>query len=155
MFLFLLAGIVLLLDQSAKFLISRFMLPGGSLPVIKNIFHLTYIQNKGAAFGLFPNQTLFLVIVALFAIFFIITFHKRLAKGRVSLSWALGLILGGTIGNLADRIRLKAVIDFLDFRIWPVFNLADSAITVGAAILFISLLRKEKRSDGAGEKVGK
>ena len=144
---FLLAAIILVSDQISKFIISRIVLPGGSFPVIENIFHLTHVQNQGAAFGLFPNQTLFFIIVSLFTIFLILFFHQRLSKKEGSFSWALGLILGGALGNLIDRIRLKAVIDFLDFSLkghhWPSFNIADSAITIGAIILFISLFRKQ------------
>ena len=145
--LLLLAAIVLILDQISKFIICRVILPGDSFPVIKNIFHLTHVQNQGAAFGLFPNQTLFFIIVTLFTILLILFFHQRISKRGSLFTWALGLILGGALGNLIDRIRLKAVIDFLDFSLkghhWPSFNIADSAITVGAIILFISLLRKK------------
>ncbi len=144
---FILAAIVLILDQVSKFIISRVILPGESFPVIKDIFHLTHVQNKGAAFGLFPNQTLFFIGITLLTILLILFFHQRLSKRGGPLSWALGLILGGALGNLIDRIRLKAVIDFLDFSLkghhWPSFNIADSAITIGAVILFVSLFRKE------------
>ncbi|MCG2677991.1 signal peptidase II [bacterium] len=147
MSLLLLAAIVLILDQISKFIICRIILPGGSFPVIENVFYLTHVQNKGAAFGLFPNQTLFFIIVTLFTILLILFFHQRISKEGSSPSWALGLILGGALGNLIDRIRLKAVIDFLDFSLkgyhWPSFNIADSAITIGAVILFISLFRKK------------
>ncbi len=143
---FILAAIILILDQASKFIISRVMSPGGSFPVIKNIFYLTHVQNKGAAFGLFPNQTLFFISVTLLTILLIIFFHQRLAKRGGSLSCALGLILGGALGNLIDRMRLKAVIDFLDFSLkghhWPSFNIADSAITIGAVILLFSIFRK-------------
>lgn len=146
--LFLLAAIVFILDQVSKFIVCRIILPGGSSPVIKNIFHLTHVQNQGAAFGLFPNQTLFFIIVTLFTILLILFFHQRLSKKEGSLSWALGLILGGALGNLIDRIRLKAVIDFLDFSLkghhWPSFNIADSAITIGAIILLFSVFKKGK-----------
>jgi len=147
MLLFLLAAIILILDQTSKFIVCRIILPGGSFPVIKNIFHLTHVQNQGAAFGLFPNQTLFFIGITLFTILLILFFHQRISKEGSSPSWALGLILGGAIGNLIDRIRLKAVIDFLDFSLkdhhWPSFNIADSAITIGAIILFVSLFRKK------------
>lgn len=144
MSLFVLAAVILILDQASKFIIGRVMLLGGSFPVIENVFHLTHVQNKGAAFGLFPNQTLFFIGITLFTILLILFFHQRLSKKGSSLSWALGLILGGALGNLIDRIRLKAVIDFLDFRLkghhWPSFNIADSAITIGAIILLFSVL---------------
>lgn len=147
MALFLPAAIVLIFDQVSKFILCRIILPGGSFPVIKGIFHLTHVQNKGMAFGLLPNQTLFFIIITLLTILFILFFHQRTSKKGSPPSWALGLILGGALGNLIDRIRLKAVIDFLDFSLkghhWPSFNIADSAITIGAGILFISLFRKK------------
>ena len=148
MLLFLLAALILILDQTSKFIVCRVMLPRGSFPVIENIFHLTHVQNQGAAFGLFPNQTLFFIGVTLFTVLLILFFHQRISKEGSSLSWALGLILGGALGNLIDRIRLKAVIDFLDFSLrghhWPSFNIADSAITIGAVILFFSIFKKGK-----------
>lgn len=147
MFLFLLAAIILILDQVSKFIICRIILPGGSFPVIENIFHLTHVQNQGAAFGLFPNQTLFFISITLLTVLLILFFHRRISKKGSPPSWALGLILGGALGNLIDRIRLKAVIDFLDFSLkghhWPSFNIADSAITIGAIILLFSVLFKK------------
>ena len=148
MLLFLLAALILILDQTSKFIVCRIILPGGSFPVIKDIFHLTHVQNQGAAFGLFPNQTLFFIGITLFTILLILFFHQRISKEGSAPSWALGLILGGAIGNLIDRIRLKVVIDFLDFSLkghhWPSFNIADSAITVGAVILLFSVFKKGK-----------
>ena len=145
--LFLLATIILILDQVSKFIICRIILPGESFPVIKNIFYLTHVQNQGAAFGLFPNQTLFFISITILTILLILFFHRRISKKGSPPSWALGLILGGALGNLIDRIRLKAVIDFLDFSLkghhWPSFNIADSSITIGAIILFVSLFRKK------------
>lgn len=147
MFLFLLAAIILILDQVSKFIICRIILPGGSFPVIENIFHLTHVQNQGAAFGLFPNQTLFFISITLLTVLLILFFHQRISKKGSSFSCALGLILGGALGNLIDRIRLKAVIDFLDFSLkghhWPSFNIADSAITIGAIILLFSVIFKK------------
>jgi len=148
MLLFLLAALILILDQTSKFIVCRIILPGESTPVIKNIFQLTHVQNQGAAFGLFPNQTLFFIGVTLLTVLLILFFHRRISKEGSSLSWALGLILGGAIGNLIDRIRLKAVIDFLDFSLkghhWPSFNIADSAITIGTVILLFSVFKKGK-----------
>jgi signal peptidase II len=131
---------ILSLDQLTKFAISRNLSFLQSLPVIPRVFHLTLVANRGAAFGILKNQTLLFISTSLLAvvlIFFALRDNRR--KGLYSFS--LSLILGGALGNLIDRLRFGYVIDFLDFRIWPVFNIADSAITVGAIVLGWSLLK--------------
>ena len=129
---------ILILDQLTKYIVSQKIPLGRSIPIIKNIFHLTHILNRGAAFGIFKNQIYFFIITAIVAITFILINLYRRRTLRVEI--ALSLILSGALGNLIDRIRLKAVIDFLDFRIWPVFNIADTAITIGAVLLAYSIL---------------
>ena len=132
---------ILFFDQLSKYIITQKIPLGESIPIIKNIFHLTYILNRGAAFGIFKNQIPFFIILAIIAITVILFGLRRKATLRIEV--ALSLILSGAIGNLIDRIRLNAVIDFLDFRIWPVFNIADSAITIGAMLLAFSVLFKK------------
>lgn len=137
---------VFLLDQASKYLIMANMTQGQSIPVIENFFHITYIHNPGAAFGLLANQTSFFIAVTLLVVAGIFVFYwKRGVKGRI-MPVALGLIAGGSLGNLVDRIRFGEVVDFLDFRIWPVFNLADSSIVIGAGLLVIVLWRMESKS---------
>lgn len=132
--------VILILDQLTKYIISHKIPLGESIPIINNVFHLTYILNRGAAFGIFKNQFYFLIITAIAAIIFIlINLRYRISRGS---EIPLCLILTGTVSNLIDRLRLGAVIDFLDFRIWPVFNIADTAITIGAILLAYSLLFK-------------
>ena len=135
--------IVLVLDQVSKFLILRLLNPNESLEIIKNIFCLTLVHNSGAAFGIFKNQTFFFILVSILAVVAIAVYIKKrqnLQKRPLLLrDLALGLILGGALGNLVDRLRFGHVVDFLDFKIWPVFNIADSAITIGAFLLIISL----------------
>ena len=134
---------ILVFDQLTKFIVSKKIPLGESLPIIKNIFHFTYILNRGAAFGIFKNQVYFFVITAIVAIGFILAHlrYRRVGRSRIALS----LILSGALGNLIDRIRLGAVIDFLDFRIWPVFNIADSAITIGAILLAYTIMFKKDK----------
>ncbi|MDD4909909.1 MAG: signal peptidase II [Candidatus Omnitrophica bacterium] len=138
----LLLSFILLLDQATKLYFSSRFSPGESLPIIKNILHFTLVFNTGAAFGIFKDQASVFVLIGILAVCFIIfNLRRDGASGR----WALLLILAGAIGNLIDRARLGYVIDFIDFRVWPVFNIADSAITIGAVWLFISaFLRKQK-----------
>ncbi len=153
MAIILLAVPVVIVDQLSKLIITRNLQPGDSLPIIKNIFHLSLVYNKGLAFGIFSqaSRPLFLfilyavvIILAIFACSYV--FYKKFlcrgGSGQISLS----LILGGALGNLIDRIRLGCVIDFLDLRIWPVFNIADSAITIGAILLVLQILRRRPKN---------
>ena len=132
---------IFIFDQLTKYIVSQNIPLGGSIPIIKNIFHLTYVLNRGAAFGIFKNQVYFLIITAIVAVTFILINLNRKKTPRIEI--ALSLILSGAVGNLIDRLRLGAVIDFLDFRIWPVFNIADTAITIGAILLAYSVLFKK------------
>jgi len=134
---------VLSLDQLTKFLITRNLSYNQSIPVIKGIFHLTLIRNRGAAFGILKNQVPLFIFSSIFAII-LIYFELKNNRHRKSYSVSLSLILAGALGNLIDRLFLGYVIDFLDFRIWPVFNVADSAITIGAILLAFSVLLEPK-----------
>lgn len=139
------AILVALLDQFSKFFISRSISPGQSISVVKNIFHLTPISNTGAAFGILKSQTIFFTAVSIFTAIAIIIYIRKKRDNLPSRDIALALILGGASGNIIDRLRLGYVVDFLDFRVWPVFNVADSAITIGALLLLVSLLSARKR----------
>lgn len=136
---------VLALDQSFKALATKKLILHQSIPLIKGVFHLTLVHNRGAAFGLFKHQTQLFIYAALAAVIVIYLYLKSSAeKDGIRSVIALSLIAAGALGNLIDRVAFGYVIDFLDFRIWPVFNIADSAITVGAILLGWSMLiRKE------------
>lgn len=110
-------------------------MPNESLPVIKSVFHITYVNNPGAAFGLLANKTPVFIGVTLVVAVFILLTYNYLPPGRPLLRLALALMLGGAMGNLIDRVSFGYVIDFLDFRIWPVFNVADMAIVTGVVLL--------------------
>lgn len=130
---------VLFLDQLTKFLAARFLQLNTSLILIKNFLNLSLVHNRGAAFGILKNQLFVFVIISLLAIALILYHLKDKKRSRLS-SISLSLILGGAVGNLIDRLRFGFVIDFLDFRVWPVFNVADSAITIGVVLLSWELL---------------
>ena len=132
-------------DQLLKKLFSGTLQLGESIPVLPGIFHLTYIQNPGAAFGLFENQTLFFIAIAAFLLAFLAFAYKELAAQGIWVRYGMSLLAGGAVGNLLDRVRLGAVIDYLDFRIWPIFNLADIGICLGATLIVWGLLREEGR----------
>ena len=142
---FLLTVCVLTLDRITKFIVLSKISSGESIPVIKGIFHITLVLNKGAAFGFFTDKPVVPVIISIIAIVASLTIFYRFPptrRGKV-IHVALSLILAGCIGNLVDRLSLGAVIDFLDFRIWPVFNMADSAICIGVTLLILnSIVRK-------------
>ncbi|MCM8774767.1 MAG: signal peptidase II [Candidatus Omnitrophica bacterium] len=139
------------MDQLSKYLALHFLPPEDTIPVIAGIFHLTLVKNTGIAFGLFGRYDALLNILIPVSILILsfVGFRACLQATKtqpqvLSMTmpyWALGLILGGAIGNWIDRVRFGAVIDFLDFRVWPVFNVADSAITIGVGFYFILLLR--------------
>ena len=149
---FLTALLVITADQLSKIWIRSNLTTGESLPEA-GLFRLTHVHNTGAAFGLFQGQSLLLTIVALIGIIvlplFVLLFARRFPFLNSRLSkLALGLVLGGTAGNLVDRLRLGCVTDFIHIGIWPAFNIADSAVVIGVILFAYSLLRSaqvEKR----------
>jgi len=144
---FLTALLIVIADQLSKIWIRSNLAVGESLPEV-GFFQLTHVQNTGAVFGLFQGQSFALTIVGLVGVAALVVYalfinrHFPLLDNRLSNS-ALGLILGGTLGNLIDRLNpnLGGVTDFISIGIWPAFNIADSAITVGVIIFAYSLLR--------------
>ena len=140
----LVALFVLVFDQLSKFIIIKNLSLHQSIPLIKGVFHLTLVHNRGAAFGILKNQIPLFIFTSLVAII-LIYFNYKQTKKKQSFVYnlSLSLILAGAIGNLIDRLFLGYVVDFLDFRIWPVFNIADSSITVGAFLLAYLMLRQK------------
>ncbi len=122
-------------DQVTKLFVVCFFTPGESRAVIPPVFYLTYVQNIGAAFGLFKGQQWLFLACSIVVSGWIIRELIRQEKLAALTAASYALVLGGAAGNLIDRVRLGFVIDFLDFRVWPVFNIGDSAITVGIALL--------------------
>ena len=139
--IFIITTSVLFLDQLTKFLATRFLQLNTPVGLIKNFLYLTLVHNRGAAFGMFRNQLLMFVFISIFAIV-VIFYYLKNKHHSVFSSISLSLILAGAMGNLIDRLRFGFVIDFLDLRVWPVFNLADSAITIAAILLTWELLFK-------------
>ena len=143
-FFFPLAVFVLLVDQLTKFWAVHSLEPAVSHPILLNFFHLTLVENEGIAFGFFPRMEKILLVAVTLSIVVLIVFGLRAHPHRWVNRWGIGLILGGALGNWVDRIRVGAVIDFLDFRIWPVFNFADTAITIGVGLFFLELVTSRK-----------
>jgi signal peptidase II len=145
MHFFLIALAVLATDQISKFFVVQLMQPNQSIPVIQNIFHITYVRNFGAAFGILPHRTILFVLVSLSVAFLILLFYRHIPPGHQYLRIALALQFGGALGNnLFDRLRLGYVVDFLDFQFWPVFNVADMAIVIGIGLLILDIARSPR-----------
>ena len=135
---------IVLADRVTKIFFSDLLSLGESLPLIRNVIHMTLVHNTGIAFGLFKNHGIVFIIIPIIAVILLVfnIFYYRNNKelSRLYIG-GFSLILGGAIGNLIDRISYGYVIDFIDLRVWPVFNIADSAITVGACIIAVKCLR--------------
>lgn len=139
--------LVFVIDQLVKHLVVSTMHLGQSFPVIKGIFHITYVLNPGAAFGMLEHQRWFFIVVALAAVLLGVAFYKKLQQESFLMRSGAGLLLGGAVGNLADRIQSGLVVDFLDFRIWPVFNIADIAICAGAGMLIFDIWQRRNEDE--------
>jgi signal peptidase II len=141
---------IVILDQVTKRIAEHYlpMQPDHSISIIGELLRLTYVQNRGAAFGILQNQSILFVFVGVAVIGAILVSYRYLPKMSLLLNVALGLQLGGAIGNLSDRIRIGYVVDFVDVAIWPVFNVADSAIVVGVGVLAFHLLKGSDERDG-------
>ena len=149
--------VVLIADQLTKLYIDRTMQLYQSIPVIDGLFSITYLRNRGAAFSFLANASWrlpFFILVSLIAMAAIMTAFRKLRNDQQFAAFSLTLILSGAIGNLIDRLRLGEVIDFLDVywgsHHWPAFNVADSAICVGVAMLALDLFLEERRVKRTG-----
>lgn len=142
----LMALLVIAGDQYSKEWITSNLVMGQSLPQDAPV-RLTYVVNTGAAFGILPQYSLFLVVIAFLVIAIVLLYQRYLPAGNRVIMAALGLQMGGAIGNLIDRLRFGYVIDFVDIRVWPVFNLADFSISLGVALLAYFLIFSKEKKD--------
>ncbi len=142
--MFLIAGVIVVLDQIIKAIVVHSMQMGSSINILGSVVRLTRTENSGAAFGLFKDGRIAFIIVSAIASLALIVLRREIAKMRSREQMSFGLILGGAVGNLVDRVRVGAVVDFLDIGVgsvrWPAFNVADSAITIGVSILAFYLI---------------
>ncbi|MFH1710640.1 MAG: signal peptidase II [bacterium] len=141
---YLVAFFVFAIDLSIKAAASTFLAPAGSVPIIKGFLHLTYVLNSGVAFGLFPDQRLPLVLIGVAICAIVIYFYASAKKEEILLKIYLAIIMGGSLGNLFDRVFFGRVIDYIDFRVFPVFNFADIAINLGVFLIIFDLFLKRK-----------
>ncbi len=133
---------VIALDRWTKQVATRQLFDTGlrSVPIAGEYIRFTYVENRGAAFGLFQDQTYFFIVVGVVVIAVIVASYRYIPEPSWLLNLSLGLQMGGAIGNLIDRVRVGYVVDFIDLTFWPVFNVADSAICVGVAGLALTVL---------------
>ena len=153
--LYMIAVVVVVLDQITKLIVDQGMRLGQIIPVVPGLFNLSYVLNPGAAFGIMASKSPafrspFFVGVSVLAIGLIVYYYHRHLRDETRLPGAaLGLILGGAVGNLIDRLRVGMVIDFLDFYFasyhWPAFNVADAAISCGVGLMLLRMLQEWRR----------
>ena len=130
-------------DQATKNLVAG-QLELGERVAVLGPFSIHHVQNSGIAFGLFSSATAIVIFLTGLAVIWMLAFFARSGARHPLLPVGLGLVVGGSVSNLVDRIRLGHVTDFIDFRWWPAFNLADSFIVVGVAVLLVALLRSDR-----------
>ena len=143
--------ILLCIDQISKLLVVNLLTKTNSIAIIKNFFYLTYINNDGAAFSILVGKRVLLILIAVLVIVMLIRYIKKNnIQNKLELV-SISLIIGGSLGNLIDRVVRGYVIDFLDFKIFnynfPIFNLADTFIVIGVFILLLKEIRKENNLD--------
>ena len=143
------AGTAIAADQLTKSIVSA-RLPFGEAVASIGPFSIHHVQNSGIAFGLFANSTTAVILLTATAVAAMLVFFGRSAQRHPLLSVSLGLVIGGSIANLIDRVRLGHVTDFLDFAYWPAFNLADTFIVVGVGLLFASFVAADRTSPRVG-----
>jgi signal peptidase II len=137
------AGAAVAADQVTKWIVSSSLSLGEAVDVIGPL-SIHHVQNSGIAFGLFPTATAGVIVLTAVAVTWMLVFFARSGGRHPILPVALGLLLGGSISNLADRVRLGHVTDFLDLSYWPAFNLADAFIVAGVAVLIGALLLADR-----------
>lgn len=149
MLYYLIALVIIVIDQLTKWWVVANMEIGESITVIENVFYITSHRNTGAAWGILAGQMGFFYIVTSIVILVVIYYMKKFAKESKLMGWSLALILGGAIGNFIDRLFRKEVVDFFNTYIgsydYPIFNVADSALVVGVILVLIATYLDEKK----------
>ncbi|MEE8638438.1 MAG: signal peptidase II [Candidatus Margulisiibacteriota bacterium] len=144
MLFYFLAFVIVAIDQSLKYLVHQSMRLGQSIPLIDGILKLTYVRNTGAAFSLFIGFSPYLAVIGFLVVIAVIFFHYKIPLHLRVLQIGLAFVLGGSLGNLIDRVFRTYVIDYLDITIWPVFNFADIMINVGVILIVFKLFAEEE-----------
>ncbi|MFA1818643.1 signal peptidase II [Virgibacillus oceani] len=146
---YLIALVIIGIDQLTKWIIASTMELGERIPIIENFFYITSHRNAGAAWGILKGQMTFFYIITVLVVIGIIFYMQKYAKESKLLAVSLSFILGGAIGNFIDRLLHQEVVDFLDFHIFgynfPIFNVADSALTIGVILVIIATIIDERK----------
>ncbi|MBO8171124.1 MAG: signal peptidase II [Bacillaceae bacterium] len=147
MYTYLIAVFVFVVDQLSKLAVLKWMNEGETIPIWEGVFHFTSHRNRGAAFGILQDQRWFFIIVTIIVVVGIIYYIQTSREMNGRMAWALPLILGGALGNFADRLMTGEVVDFLDFRLinYPIFNIADSAIVIGVGLFILDTFLESKK----------
>lgn len=130
------------LDRITKIWIDRSLHPGESIRVLDNMLWITYVRNKGVVFGLFSGLAPVLSIISFIALLIFLVFYGKIPYRNLDVQAGCGMIIGGAIGNLIDRMAFGYVMDFIDIRVWPVFNVSDIAICIGIGLILLRLVRQ-------------
>jgi len=131
---------VFLVDRLTKTLVTSALAVGGTIPVIPGVLHITFILNPGGAFGLLPQGTIFFTLVTIIVFTSVIWYYVSQRPHHWAVVTALGMVLGGTAGNLFDRLTVGQVIDWIDFRVFPVFNVADAGLVTGLGLIALMII---------------
>lgn len=140
----------LVLDQWSKYIVRQQMSLGQSLPVIDDVFHITYIENEGVAFGLFSGHTTLFVIASCVVLIGLLFFVWHEHSKSLLLHYGVAFVVSGALGNIIDRAWKASVTDMFDLRIWPIFNIADIAVCVGFGLLLVYILFGSEEKNGKG-----
>lgn len=135
--IYIISMLTFILDQVAKWYVRSHFRLGESVPVVPDVFHWTYIVNHGAAFGVLMNQRWILLLVVVLLLGAMYVGRKKLTRAPLYARIGTGTLLGGALGNAWDRVYLGGVVDFFDFRVWPIFNIADIGICIGVPLLIL------------------
>lgn len=155
---YIIALLIILVDQLTKWAIVSYMNLGQSITVIENFLYITSHRNRGAAWGILQGQMWFFYIITVIVVAILVIYIQRLPKQQRLMGIALGLMLGGAIGNFIDRIFRKEVVDFINTYIFtydfPIFNIADSALVVGVGlVLILTLLEGKQEKETSNESI--
>jgi signal peptidase II len=138
---YIIAFVIIAVDQWTKWLVVKYMQLGESIPIIPNVLYITSHRNRGAAWGILQGQFWLFYLITVIVVIGLVIYIQRLPRGERLFGIALGLMLGGAVGNFIDRVFRKEVVDFIHTYIgtysFPVFNIADSALCIGVALVFI------------------
>jgi signal peptidase II len=148
---------VLAVDQTTKWLVTERLGPNAAShrsEIVGNFVAVQYVENSGVAFGLLQGQVILVTILAVAVVIWLMRTYRRAGAASWTMAIGCGLILGGALGNLADRVRLGYVVDFVAVSAWPRFNVADSAITIGALLIAWRYLREEGQEEKAAREPG-